>query len=97
MFRLEYVASLVDDMTKAKLEKKSVIEMPVSFDVGSSSKKGGTMDEDFVVESLEKLRDYLMGEIKKINDQFFKFKIDFDTKMGEKIDRKELEAIESKG
>ena len=54
------------------------------------------MDEEMIIEALEKMRDYVASELKKIRDELFKQHIEFETKVREKIDKKELEDIESK-
>lgn len=42
------------------------------------------------------MRDFAISEIKKIKDELFKFHIEFESKVREKIDKKDLEDIESK-
>ena len=54
------------------------------------------MDEEFIVESLEKMRDYIQQENKRLRDDIFKQKFEFEIKIREKLDKKELEDIESK-
>ena len=48
-----------------------------------------------ILDSLEKMRDFIAFESKKMKDEFFKFHIEFESKIREKIDKKELEDIES--
>lgn len=93
LHKLEPIQEKLEDLTKMSNDKKAILNIPVSFD---DPKKKGKMDEDFVIEALEKMRDYIASENKRINDQFFKFHLDFESKIREKIDKKELEEIESK-
>ena len=54
------------------------------------------MDEEFIIDALEKVRDYVAMEIKKLRDELFRQHMEFETKVREKLDKKELEDIESK-
>ena len=54
------------------------------------------MDQDFILDALEKMRDYIAQETKKQNDSFFKFHYEFESRQREKIDKKDLEAIEKR-
>ena len=78
---------------KAHNEKKTILNIPTAFD--DDPKKRKKMDEDFIIESFEKMRDYIQQELKKVKDEQFRQHIDFETKVREKIDKKELEEIES--
>jgi hypothetical protein len=48
------------------------------------------------VDALEKMRDFISAENKKIREEFFKMHIEFESKVREKLDKKDLEEIESK-
>jgi hypothetical protein len=41
------------------------------------------------------MRDFIAMENKRIKDEMFKFHLEFESKVREKIDKKELEDIES--
>lgn len=56
----------LEDLTKLSQDKRAILNIPVSFD--NVKNKGGKMDEDFVIEALEKMRDYIQQENKRIND-----------------------------
>ncbi len=72
--------------------------MPVSLDFNKKDKKasGGTLDEEMVLEHLEKIRDFMLAEIRKARDEQFKQVLDLENKIRDKIDKKDLEEIESK-
>jgi hypothetical protein len=84
----------VDELMKSSNEKKMILNIPMSFD--NDPKKKKNFDEDFIVEALEKMRDYIAFENKKTKDEMFKQHIEFESKVREKLDKKELEDIESK-
>jgi hypothetical protein len=54
------------------------------------------MDEDFIIEALEKMRDYIAQENKRYKDELFKLRLEFETKVREKLDKKDLEDIEKR-
>ena len=53
----------MEDFNKLNADKKTVLNIPVSLDLG---KKRGSYDEDFMVEAIEKLRDYMTSEFKRL-------------------------------
>ncbi len=71
----------------------------MSFDQISNpnSSKGGAkgFDAELIVDALEKMRDYIAVEHKKMRDEFFKLHLDFEAKIRDKIDKKDIEDIES--
>jgi hypothetical protein len=67
------------------------------MDKGGNGKGGKGFDADLVVDALEKMRDYIAVEHKKMRDEFFKLHLDFEAKIREKIDKKDIEEIESNG
>mmetsp|Transcript_14528 Transcript_14528/g.14135 ORF Transcript_14528/g.14135 Transcript_14528/m.14135 type:complete len:121 (+) Transcript_14528:1634-1996(+) len=79
---------------KAHNEKKTILNIPTAFD--DDPKKRKKMDEDFIIDAFEKMRDYIAQELKKVKDDMFKQHIEFETKVREKIDKKELEEIEKR-
>jgi hypothetical protein len=48
-----------------------------------------------IVDALEKMRDYISSENKKMREDFFKLHLDIEAKMREKLDKKDIEDIES--
>ena len=91
--KLKEVEEKVDDLIKQQKDKNTILNIPTSF--GEDSKGRKKLDEEFIIETFEKLRDYIAQEMKKIRDEIFKQHIQFETKVREKIDKKELEDIES--
>lgn len=95
----------LDELLRIQNEKKAILNIPMSFDddpkKGNLSLcvfilyEGSKMDSEFIIEALEKMRDYVANEVKKIRDDLFKQHLEFETKVREKIDKKELEDIES--
>lgn len=83
----------VDELMKAHNEKKTILNIPTSFDDDPKRKK--KLDEEFILDAFEKMRDYIAQEMKKIRDEMFKQHYEFETRVREKIDKKELEEIES--
>lgn len=84
----------LEELLKAQNEKKTILNLPTSFD--DDLKKRKRFDEEVIMEALEKMRDYISFENKRIKDELFKFHLEFETKVREKLDKKELEEIESK-
>lgn len=79
-------------------EKKAILNIPVNFDVGKGSSKDGQpkgFDTELVVDALERMRDYISAEHKKMKDEFVKLQLDIETKIREKLDKKDIEDIES--
>lgn len=79
-------------------ERKNVVNLPVSFESTKPSKgKGGNaaFDPELILDALEKMRDYIAAENKKMREEFFKLTIEFESKVREKLDKKDLEEIES--
>ena len=70
--------------------------MPVSFESSKPGKGNKGFDPELVVDALEKMRDFISAENKKMRDEFFKMHIEFESKVREKLDKKDLEEIESK-
>lgn len=91
---MKELAEKVEELFKAQNEKKTILNINTAFD--ADPKKRKTLDEEFIVEALEKMRDYIAQENKKMKDDMFKQHIEFETKVREKIDKKELEEIESR-
>lgn len=48
---------------KINNEKKTILNLPTSFDI--NNKKSNKFDEDFIIDALEKMRDYITQELKK--------------------------------
>lgn len=87
----------LDELYKIHNERKAVVNLPVSFESTKPGKKNQpAFDPELVVDALEKMRDFLTAETKKIREEFFKMHLEFESKVREKIDKKELEDIESK-
>jgi hypothetical protein len=63
---------------------------------GGSSKGQKGFDTELVVEALEKMRDYISSEFKKIREEMLKLHLDVESKLKDKIDKKDTEIIESK-
>ena len=74
-------------------EKKRDLSMPVSLDI---SKKSSAMEEEILLDAMDKMKDMLAAEIKRIEDRLFKITMDFESKVRAKIDKHDLEDIESK-
>lgn len=75
------------------------MNIPVSFDLISNtnnSKGAKGFDAELIVDALEKMRDYIAVEHKKIREDFLKLHLDFEAKIRDKIDKKDIEDIESK-
>ena len=51
---------------KTNAEKKSTVNMPINLDFGKNGKK--SLDEEAIMETLEKMRDFITSENKKVND-----------------------------
>lgn len=83
----------LEELMKANNERKTILNLPTSFD--SDPKKKNKFDEEIILDALEKMRDYISSEGKKGKDELFKFHIEFEAKVREKLDKKELEDIES--
>ena len=92
--KLKEVWEKVEELMKVQKEKNTILNIPTSFD--DDPKKRKRMDEDFIIDAFEKMRDYIAQENKKMKDELFKQHMEFETKVREKIDKKELEEIESK-
>lgn len=84
----------VDELMKQAADKKATVNMPINLDFGKGTNK--KLDEEAIMENLEKMRDFITAENKRVGDQLFKFHIDFSSQIREKLDKKELEEIESK-
>lgn len=93
--KLENYDKKFEELTKKENDKKSIVNIPAtSLDILRDDKK--TFDDDAVIESLEKMRDYITFESKKVKDDMFKLSLQFESKVNQKIDKKDLEDIESK-
>lgn len=55
-----------------------------------------SLDEDAILDAFEKLREFIAYESKKNKDDLIKVNLQVDGKVREKIDKKDLEEIESK-
>jgi len=78
--RLDETHEKLDELYKAHNDKKAILNIPVNFDMGKSDGKGGSgkgFDSDLVVDALEKMRDYIAAEHKKMRDEFFKLHLEF--------------------
>lgn len=93
MQRIDKLSDKIEDLVKQQSDKKTILNIPTTFD---DPKNKGKMDEDFIVEALEKMRDYIAQENKRMKDEMFKLRLEFETKVREKLDKKDLEDIESK-
>ncbi len=51
------IQSKLDELMRVHNEKKTILNIPTSFD--SDPKKRKQMDEEFIVETFEKMRDYI--------------------------------------
>lgn len=85
----------MEALIKATNDKKGLLNIPLNLEKGDS-KKTALIDEEGLQEHIDKLRESMMQEVKKIKDELFKFHIEFESKIREKIDKKDLEDIESK-
>lgn len=47
----------MEELLKKEADKRAILNIPVSFDDNKS--KGGHLDEEFMLDALEKLRDYI--------------------------------------
>ena len=83
----------IEEIIKVNAEKKAMMNFPMALD---DPKKRKNLDEEVIIDALDKMRDYISLEVKKIKDDFFKFQIEFEGKIREKLDKKDLEDIESK-
>ena len=81
----------LDLVADRPVEKKRDLSMPVSLEM---SKKFG-MDEDLLLDAIDKMKDIMAAEIKRIEDRLFKMNMDFESKVRAKIDKHDLEEIES--
>ena len=89
----------LEELYKVHNEKKAILNIPISFETQGTGKgkegKGG-FDASLVVDALEKMRDYISSENKKMREDFFKLHLDIEAKMKEKLDKKDIEDVESK-
>lgn len=70
----------LDELYKVHSEKKAILNIPVNFDEKGKGKDGGGggFDASIVVDALEKMRDYIASENKKIKEDFFKLRIELE-------------------
>jgi hypothetical protein len=47
----------IDELIKIQSEKKAILNIPMSFDDDPKKKK--KFDEEFIIDALEKMRDYI--------------------------------------
>ena len=66
--------------------------MPVTLDLG---KRSGA-DEDALMDAVERLKDQLAVEVKKLEDKIFRMNMDFESKVREKIDEMYHEKMKDK-
>jgi hypothetical protein len=83
---------------KVHNEKKAILNIPVNFDLSKGGKNGNGkgFDAGLVVDALEKMRDYISSENKKMREDFFKLHLDIESKVKDKLDKADIEALESK-
>lgn len=90
----------LDELYKVHNEKKAILNIPINFDVKGKGKDGkegsGGFDTALVVDALEKMRDYIASENKKMREDFFKLHLEIEAKMKDKLDKKDCEDLESK-
>lgn len=87
----------LDELYKVHSEKKAILNIPVNFDEkGKGKEGGGGFDASLVIDALEKMRDYIASENKKIKEDFFKLRIELEQKLKEKLEKKDVDEIESK-
>ena len=75
-----------------------MVNLPVNFESTKPGKAGktGGLDPELILDALEKMRDYIAAENKKMREEFFKLTMEFEGKVREKIDKRDLDDIESK-
>lgn len=54
------------------------------------------LNEDAILDAFDKMREYVDHEGKRFKDEMFKLNLQVDAKMRDKIDKRDLEEIESK-
>jgi len=92
--RIEDIHAKTEELYKIQKDKTTILNIPTGgFGEGDGKKR---MDEEFVIESLEKIRDFINQENKRMKDELLKHHLEMEGKLKEKIDRKEMQDIESK-
>eukprot|EP00347_Sterkiella_histriomuscorum_P003865 403362643 len=97
--RMEEIHEKLDELYKVHNEKKAILNIPVNFESkskGKDGKGGGGFDTSLVVDALEKMRDYIAIENKKMREDFFKLHLDIEAKMKSKLDRTDIEELEKR-
>ncbi len=56
----------------------------------------GSINEEAILDAFEKMREYVDQEGRRFKDEMFKLNLQVDAKMRDKIDKRDLEEIESK-
>lgn len=73
-------------------DKTTILNIPTGgFDDGTKK-----IDEDFIVDAIDKLRVFFQAEVKHVRDDMFKLQVEFENKNRAKLDRAELEEIEKR-
>lgn len=97
---MEEIHEKLDELYKVHNEKKAILNIPINFDSpgkGKDGKNNGSgFDVSVVVDALEKMRDYIASENKKMREDFFKLHLDIEAKLKDKLDKKDIEDLESK-
>ena len=97
--REDEISEKLEELYKIHNERKNVVNLPVNFESSKPGKPGSKtagLDPELILDALEKMRDYIAAENKKMREEFFKLTMEFESKVREKIDKKDLEDIESK-
>ena len=96
--REDEIADKLEELYKIHNERKNVVNLPVNFESNKSGKAGKAsgLDPELILDALEKMRDYIAAENKKMREEFFKLTMEFEGKVREKIDKRDLDDIESK-
>ena len=95
--KIEDINEKLEELYKVHNEKKAILNIPVNLDLGKNGKgaNGKPFDAGLVVDALEKMRDYITSENKKIREDFFKLHLDIESKIKDKLDKSDVEALES--
>ena len=69
----------IEALEKTQRAKQNVLEIPTA---GFGDTEGGKkMDEDFIIDALDKIRDFIVLENKKMKDELLKMHLEFTGKL----------------
>lgn len=89
---IETLQFQTEELLRIQKEKATILNIPTSdWDDDTGKNK---MNEEVLLNALEKLRDYIQSENKRVRDELLRHHIEVEQKLKEKIDRKELDEIE---